>query len=359
MDPEGTYIKYIESLQKFRYENIELNSDNLNILMRFSISKYTSSYQLMKFLESRGRIISYKNTRKKVIKYQSLGLIEVSKRIRKHKTIYYKLTEYGIFYLYYKRQIWMSLKDILENYGNFPIFHLLLYPILAREKLSQIRYGYLEFNKYLANCCKKIADILSQASKKTRDSDLETPIFFWDDIPDSDVKEDLLFYLLTSFGFEWLESGCLVQKLDDKTIRINKGRKILFMKFDDAKLKVNLVFRKKLLRQFSVKPFEFDKRKTLVYDTAPRRTWKEILQANFPSNSLFDFHEQIESLSFSLLDIYQNPSDHFNYDRREMFHDLKIFKNDSRFLNLLDLVSKKYILFYKDFKNNLEAIDSQ
>jgi hypothetical protein len=190
---------------------------------------------------------------------------------------------------------------------------------------------------------------------KMSDTDLEIPIFFWDDIPDTDTVEDLLFKLLTSFGQEWLESGCEVKKLDDnKTIRISKGKKILYLKSDDTKAKVNLIFRGKLLHQYRIKPFELDKTKTLVYDVATKHTWKESIQAKLNSNTLFDFHEEVERLCFSLLAVYQNPSDHFNYDRREIIHDLNVFKNDLHFLKLLDIVSKKYLSFYKEFTKNVE-----
>ena len=211
----GTYrtlYDYVDYLRNFDNESIELSKDDLNILVRFTIIKYTSAYQLYKALKSRGRVIAYKNVRKKILRFKSLRLIDISKQSKKHNAIYFGLTSFGIFHLYYKRQLGIWLSHLIENYGNDPIFYHLLYPILKRETVGQITspYGYAEVNKYLAECCKRIGEILREALNINNFTS-ESHIFFWDDIPDGD-NEDLLFYLLTRYGLEWLENGCRVQK---------------------------------------------------------------------------------------------------------------------------------------------------
>ena len=144
------------------------------------------------------------------------------------------------------------------------------------------------------------------------------------------------------------------KKIDDgNTITITKGRKTLYFKLNPTKNRAALIFRNKLLYEYKVKAFEHDVRKTLVYDKIPPRTAKQIIQARLESNSVFEFHQDVENLCFSLLSAYHDPSDHFNYDRKEIVHDLGMFKNDLRFLKLLDLVSKKYVNLYKEFAHNI------
>jgi hypothetical protein len=358
MDPLGTYqslnkvADYVILLRALQKNTIELNQSDVDILKRFSFTKMTYAYQLWKHLKIRGRIISYKSIRKKVLKFKALGLIEVSKRRKIHKTFYYKLSTYGIFYLFYKRSA--VFRGLLLSYSDDPIFQYLLYPILKRETVMQIRsiWGYSNIGVYLSECCGKIGDILRD-DRVWSNNISQTHIFFWNEIPSDDGSEELLSYLKTRYNFEWLGYDCLVQKLDgDKIIKISKGEQILNFKLNRSSTRASLIHQGKLIHEYAVEKFEYDVRELEVCDTIPPATPKRLIEGKFQSSLPRD----VERLYLSLLNVYRFPFNRPRYEQKEVFNDIKILNHDRDFISRLESVINKYTKYYREFVGNRDLL---
>ena len=236
MDPI-TLQRYILSLQQEYRKRPELDYKLLNILEQFAWNKHVSSYdiytKLKSPLERFYQKMAYKNVNKRVHELHLLGLIEKispteNARINKRKTIYYQLSEYGIYRLFLNRlssvvvnqaafrerqDISINMLTFFHNYQNSALFELFIHPYFEKKTLFAI-WNFLLFDlySYLNGCCLSIEPKLKQDI-------IQIPIgeemFSIEMDPDQDDYNSLLQYLKSKFN---LHDILGVHKTSDKDI---------------------------------------------------------------------------------------------------------------------------------------------
>ena len=130
-----------------RNQSISIDNKSLAILEHFASNPRASIYSCFKFLKTKQETkISYKSVHKKVHNLLRMDFIKkIEENLDKneivmHGAIFYKLTDYGIFYVLKNRlgnNFFDPSLDVLYNYENFFLFKYLLYPVLQHVSIQK------------------------------------------------------------------------------------------------------------------------------------------------------------------------------------------------------------------------------
>ena len=106
---------YIEKIKPLIHYLDGIDNEMLDVLALFVFQNHLSSYQIHKIIARYGKKIAYKNSRQKVQKLIDLKLIEKETDLSKFKekeldkgAKYYKLSEEGIFVLFYNSRVFLE-----------------------------------------------------------------------------------------------------------------------------------------------------------------------------------------------------------------------------------------------------------
>ena len=244
MDPLGLYYmhpnelrRYISSLRQEYRKKPELNYILLNILEQFAWTKHVSSYDIYTKLKSPMerfyQKMAYKNVNKRVHELHLLGLIEKintkeNPRENKRKTIYYQLSEYGIYRLFLNRlssvvvnqsafrerqDVSINMLTFFNNYQNSTLFELFIYPYFEKKTLSAL-WNFLLFDlcSYLNECCYRIEPKLKQSIMSIP---IGEAMFSLEIDSDQDDYAGIRQYLKNRFNLHEILS---VEKTSDKSV---------------------------------------------------------------------------------------------------------------------------------------------
>jgi len=171
----------------------EIDRNTINLLSLFVFNSHLSIYQIFKIIESKElKPIAYKNIHKKVKKLIELNLIErigdsnISEKELEKGAKYYKLSEEGIFTLFYdsnvlakpsyyyydqtfdrENDITQKLlnifldykKEIFKNHKNCNFFEIFLYPWIGIDTVLNLDEKTIDIIRlFLADCCNVVKD---------------------------------------------------------------------------------------------------------------------------------------------------------------------------------------------------------
>lgn len=231
-----------------------LDKKSLEILKYISYNNFASIYGCFKFMNVNQKIkISYKNVHRKVHNLLELGLItkkdESDKEIEKHGAIYYRLSQYGIFYVLNKR----LTRDILEinlavlhNHRNFFIFKYLLYPHMSYQTVEKITSHTMmvALETYLYDCTVVIESMFLHLSSSLLFSIQKLGgLIYTNDFLIQSIFEDLsmgrpLMRISSNQDKNKKEYQIseIISKDKEKMIRLSTDEKDLYFKLKNSKL---------------------------------------------------------------------------------------------------------------------------
>lgn len=329
------YVTYIRE----RYSEEDLDPTSLAVLIRFAACKFTSAYQVYKYLDNdkddyviatkkmknKAHFIAYKNVSEKVQKLYSLGLIKVAKdEDTKHDAIYYRLTPYGLFYLFWKNSVLVLLhgREIFKNYKNDKLFHLFLYPCLT-NLLDQIqnREVFDHIIDYLDKVCNTIIGIINAYMSKEK-----VKLFSWKKLLASDFLNDtLLEYLNLGLDLKWLDSEnpLIEKKVRENMIKISgKVHSIIIMTDRKDKKKLNVIADDERFHEFELC------NNGLITDNRPSASDSD---AELDCRDLFSrTNLEIPSLFLSIMHNFATE-----IDNGGITHDCILFSKDRIFMDTL------------------------
>ena len=149
---------YILELYKIQKNFTGLGEAEKQILPLIAEKNCFSTYQCYKELNKQKKI-SYKNVHKKVKKLLEPGILKEVSKNGKHGSIYYKLSSFGIYFIFLTLKIEpFRLTKLIENYPNDGLFEYFLYQFIDRKTIKEIKsYSILaEIYIFLKECCSNI-----------------------------------------------------------------------------------------------------------------------------------------------------------------------------------------------------------
>ncbi len=166
----------------------EIDRGTFNLLSIFTFHSHLSIYQINKMSERFGKKIAYKNTHKKVQKLIKLKLIEretdsskLSDRDSERGAKYYKLSEEGIFVLFYAPDVFTNTNnnwdilnaeqkniedyevqykiEIYKNHKDCNFFRFFISPWISLNTIENLGEGLtIKIQMFLKNCCSIVKD---------------------------------------------------------------------------------------------------------------------------------------------------------------------------------------------------------
>jgi hypothetical protein len=234
-----------DDLQKMSkaVNGIQLGNRQYELLQDCAESPDTWAYKLSPVRKYEARNRDYRNTRNQIQRLYELNLIEKTHSSKsKHKRVLYRLSKFGVYYMLASPKILgpRLLTEILKNYGDNMLFHLLLYPYIKLETLIQIiDSGLLQrIALYLHECCRKLSDIIHDLSHTfgLKEKYLYTC-----------HPERLVQVLKKEFGWDWLEKADIKQHEDERQIEVRISDKVNYalISIDKNKDKATMRFKQK------------------------------------------------------------------------------------------------------------------
>ena len=143
-------MRYIFELYLYTSSNFEFKDSTFYTLCQFSKDRELSIYQICSQLKTTDYRVEYKNVHKRIQKFHSVKLLKkTTTRDLKHASIYYKLTDVGVFcildFLYQYRSLFSQeelievIKGIINNYGDNDFFHIFIYPFFDKSTILNLK----------------------------------------------------------------------------------------------------------------------------------------------------------------------------------------------------------------------------
>ena len=195
----------------------DINEEMIDVLSLFIFHNHLSIYQIHKVIAKHGKKIAYKNSRQKVQKLIDLNLIEKEIDISQFNmkelekgAIYYKLSEEGIFALFYNSNVILKpsvyyvqrafdngkvvedmsdifeeyKKEIFKNHQNSSFFELLLFPWISKETVERADKKLIDYIiKSLNVCCTIVKNyVIKTSSPLYMLNDIDTVSYLFSEI---------------------------------------------------------------------------------------------------------------------------------------------------------------------------------
>jgi hypothetical protein len=341
MNLEGLQ-RYILSLQQVYRKKPELDYKLLNILEQFAWNKHVSSYdiytKLKSPLEKFYQKMAYKNVNKRVHELHLLGLIEKispkeNARINKRKTIYYQLSEYGIYRLFLNRlssvvvnqaafrkrqDTSINMLTFFHNYQSSNLFELFIYPYFEKKTLFAI------WNFLLFDLCSYLNECSSRIESKLKHSIIQIPMgeemFSIEMDSDQDDYESIRQYLKNKFNLQDILS---VRKTSDKS----------FLTIFAPATEISIDRNKREATVFSTAKGNYEEFKYSLYPFGSK-----ILAMQKASDEYYDMSDNLrnnmDDIIYRLVCMLANKdskrSAEFSYYGRILFEDRKFMKTVER-----------------------------
>lgn len=355
----------------YRYEQLipfinDINNEMMEVLSLFIFHQRLSIYQIHKIIEKHVRKMAYMNTHKKVQKLIDLKLIEketdtskFSERELEKGAKYYKLSEEGIFVLFYNSNVLFRpsiyyvqrafdegktveyvsnifaeyKKEIFKKHKNSVFFELFLFPWISIETID--------------NADKKILDnvimSLNECCTIIKDYNLKTSGFYR---IDWNVIRHLNSEIMNGNRISGLESV----DVDDKNLLpymqnfFNEGLPKVRIKREDIKNHI-------ILSKPPVPNFHSQKKLLLAYKDEEDRSNIISFYKNSEGSSLFNYSLWHRLISNPLSDIKDGDIDLKSLYFKAVFSivmglskedNLELLKEDKKFMETLNEIKEKF-----------------
>ncbi|HSF50414.1 MAG TPA: hypothetical protein VLA74_06610 [Nitrososphaeraceae archaeon] len=356
MDTIG-YIYHLYELQKKFSEPGEAPKQ---LLPLFAINKYITTYQCFKELNKQKKI-SYKNVHKRVKKLLELGLIkEVTNNIpTKHGSIFYKLSSFGIYYIFLAIRIdKIAIQKLFENYLNDDLFDKVLFQYIEKKTIKAIKslvildniFNFINGN--LLNIDYVLKHFLPEVEKEGGYLTTIAPI---DNLvhPDQDSylyggSKEFIDYLRKKFNIKWLNketSKINFDKKDNNIIEITDKKDKLIIKLDKEKKRAILYNKQNIL-------FEFELEEILENSFAINEFRSRTLEEYITELDLFKYAiGRISNLCIQVLEYASAEDEFWKSEAIEMAKSLKLLSKDKKFKNTLEQIKNKFDTNFDKFEN--------
>ena len=215
------------------------------LLPMFIERKCVTTYQCYKILNKEKKI-SYKNVHKRVKKLYDLRILkEVSNTgPTKHGSIYYKLSSFGIYYIFLIGKINSSnFENLFENYPNDGLLEYFLYQFIEKKTVKEIKsyviFGYIL--EFLKDCCISIERLLKHLPQIEKNRGYSTCITVTDNLINPDLADywfggsnSFIEYLKERFKIKWVDKNTskINYNKSESLINIVEKNKTLLLKLD-------------------------------------------------------------------------------------------------------------------------------
>jgi hypothetical protein len=278
-------------------------------------------------MKNKAHFIAYKNVNAIFQKLDYLGLIEVSKDTdNKHDAIYYRLTPYGIFYLFWKNSILVLVhgRGIFKQYKNDKLFRLFLSPM--RESLHQIQNKAIfdDIIDYLNKICNTIVETIDNHISKEK-----IRLCSWKKLlASNDLNDILLDYLNLGLNLQWLDSETpqIEKRKQENMINISGKEHYVIIRTDPKD-------KNKLIVIADDERFhEFELRKNgLIIDNRPSAS---------DSGSDLDCRDLFSRTNSEISSVLLSIMHHFaiEIDNNLITTDCVLFSKDRNFMGILGMI---------------------
>jgi hypothetical protein len=353
MDQTG-YILELYEMQKIFTNPGEAAKQLLSL---FAEKICCSTYQCYKELNKQNKI-SYKNVHKKVKKLHELGLLhEVSNNDPpKHGSIYYKISSFGIYFIFLTPTNPFNLAKLIENYPNNGLFEYFLYQFIEKKTIKEIKsniiLGYIF--KFLKECCSSIESLLKNLSNIEKDRGYSTYVTVIANLIDPDMEDywyggskEFIDYLKTKFKIKWLNKNT-------SKIKFNKSDNLIEIveKNDNLVLKLDTKIKKAILYDKKNQLFEFDIEAIddtfAICEFIPKTVKEYVMEANLLG---YERYVNGSNLCMEILKSADFEGREGNIENFAMITSLKLLSKDQRFRNTLQEIKN-------NFENNFYNFES-
>ena len=342
---------YISLVGNYCLNNQDIVRLNLNTLELFLQKECNSVYQIYSYLKSTGLKVSYKNVHKKIRKLLLLQLIEEQEVYEpKHGAIYYRLSEYGIYYLFLKNLdgilfdqlalkksqiIVFNAPNFLKYYSTNALFETFLYPYFDKGTILSINSPnfIIKIFRYLHDCCKEIDNMLSLLNYNMRQIPILKELFSWNKVPGEDNMK-LMASLEQIFNLKD-EAQPDIKKIDNgMAIQVTTQNTCILVKLDPQRKKV--VATVSDAKDNSNKQYEYDYvRLNNDYKIGMTKTAEESLADDLHTERLAEI---------LLLRLVLQLATSYDQERTQS---LKLFSQDTQFMKLIDGTYKEFEKSYQ------------
>ena len=258
-----------------------------------------------------------------------------------HGAIYYKLTDFGVYYVIKNTQdlfnyfsLEFLLKDLIKNYEQNILFTTFLYPYIGVQSILYLRgTGHLQATwRYLRDCCNEIDEIIKDVETMERGGE---QIFIWEDISpghERKLKEidyiRLRNFLKRDYDIDWLDYSDITKSEDNDEIRITYKNKVITIRLDEkVRTRAYLNINRKKMRALNICIIPLEDKTSFIFDIrvpidSPREVADQISQyriKKLASNLVF----KILSMPF-------------------VEKDAKILSSDNKFVKLLETTKEAF-----------------
>lgn len=338
-----------------------------HLLLKFAKYSKVSTYDLYKYTKNTEGVTSYKNVHKKVHQLLSNRMIEqvVGSKTKVPKNtkdpIYYRLSSFGIFYIFNKLTDIPDLSAIITNYENDELFRNLLYPYFQKSTLLGIKDSLTQTDiaSYLSECCKLIEVLLASVDNVNKKfKNFKPPVFQWNEIPGDKSNAKLLSYLRNRFDLDFPQKNTEIKKrYNDKTISISSANLNVHIDLNDSKTNAALIQADKgILFEFNVQSSLSNPKILEVID--PKGYLPEATVAHFIDSLLLDFDEALGKMVYSWVIRHRNRIDLFGNFGREIENDFRLIADDRKFMKLLERIGRRFIECFKKFPESISQSGS-
>jgi hypothetical protein len=341
----------------------EINTEMLDILSLFIFHQWLSTYQIHKIIEKHARKMVYMNTHKKVQKLIDLKLIEkvtdtsqFTERELEKGAKYYRLTEGGIFALFYYTEVLLKpsvcyvqrafekgktvedmfdifaeyKKEIFESHQNSSFFELLLFPWISKETIERANE---KLSNHIIKSLNEFCTIVKNHVLR-----ITPPLYMPNDI-------DTVAYLFSEIIDKRPILGIESVNVDDKNLIsfvedfVSERSSIVRIKRGDSKSNILLA------RSF------YPGRIILAYKDKKNNRNILPLYKNTEGNSLFNYSLKHKQISNPMFDIMEDDINLESLYFKAVFSiviglskddDSKLLKEDIKFMDTLSNLTEKF-----------------
>jgi hypothetical protein len=227
--------------------------------LRYFVSHPSSSAYNV-FHDRSFRQTGYPDSTNEVMKkLLALKLIVRTHQSSKRKAVKCKLSSSGIYFLIASKILsFDQMKSLIENYTDFILFQLFLYPYVTRDTLLKIQDSFI-FSRialYLSECCEKIEDTINYLSHtfNQKNGYLVQPLFIWENVPkEDDETKRLRRFLAAKFHWDWLEKAEIKKTDNLESITVSYGSNSALIRLNNERIEAILTHRGTELYRFMVR----------------------------------------------------------------------------------------------------------
>lgn len=253
-------FKDLEDLTSRPTEITPLQSRFLKYFISHTSSSAYDIFHDRSFQQTLPRQAKYYDSTNEVMKrLLALNLIVDTQQPSKRNAVRCKLSSSGIYFLITSKILsFDQMKSLVENYGDFKLFQLFLYPYVTRDTLLKIQDSFVfsHIALYLSECCEKIEDTINflRHTSNQKNGYLVQQLFIWESVPNKDDEtKKLRRFMAAKFPWDWLEKAEIRKTENLESITITYGMNSALIKLNNERTGAILTNKGKELYHFMVR----------------------------------------------------------------------------------------------------------